>query len=57
MNNNKGKGEEWNKMMIPKLKYDTATDAFHFSNALTGFKNAWKHRQKNLDQFNNETQK
>ncbi len=57
MNNNKGKGEERNKMMIPKLKYDTATDAFHFSNALTGFKNAWKHRQKNLDQFNNETQK
>ena len=57
MNNNKGKGEERNKMMIPKLKHDIATHAFHFSNALKGFKNTWKHRQKNLDQFDNETQK
>ena len=44
-------------MMIPKPKHDIATHAFYFSNALKGLKNAWKHRQKYLDQFDNETQK
>ena len=42
-------------MMIPKPKHDITTHAFYFSNALKGFKNAWKHRQKYLDQFDNET--
>ena len=38
-----------------KLKHYIATHTFHSSDALKGFKSAFKHRKKNSDWFNNET--
>ena len=38
-----------------KLKHFIATHTFHSSDALKGFKSAFKHRKKNSDWFNNET--
>ena len=38
-----------------KLKHYIATHTFHSSDALKGFKSAFKHHKKNSDWFNNET--